>query len=87
MAQMQEDFGTKIDWVAADHFNTGHPHSHVIVRGKDDRDENVVTHANISRLGSVGGPPSWSASTRSTHRPRDRASPVPGNGSRNASPA
>jgi type IV secretory pathway VirD2 relaxase len=37
MAQAEKDLGTKLDWVAVDHFNTGHPHSHVIVRGKDDR--------------------------------------------------
>jgi type IV secretory pathway VirD2 relaxase len=34
MAQAEKDLGTKLDWVAVDHFNTGHPHSHVIVRGK-----------------------------------------------------
>ncbi|RWL20921.1 relaxase/mobilization nuclease RlxS [Mesorhizobium sp.] len=42
MAQMQEDLGTKLDWVAVDHFNTGHPHSHIIVRGRDGRGENLV---------------------------------------------
>lgn len=42
MAQMEEDLGTKLDWVGVDHFNTGHPHTHVIVRGKDDRGENLV---------------------------------------------
>jgi type IV secretory pathway VirD2 relaxase len=25
MQQMQEDLGTRLDWVAIDHFNTGHP--------------------------------------------------------------
>jgi type IV secretory pathway VirD2 relaxase len=34
MARMEEDLGTKLDWVAVDHFNTGHPHSHIIVRGR-----------------------------------------------------
>ncbi|MDG4898621.1 relaxase/mobilization nuclease RlxS [Mesorhizobium sp. WSM4976] len=42
MAQMEADLGTKLDWVAVDHFNTGHPHTHIIVRGKDDRGENLV---------------------------------------------
>lgn len=42
MNQMGEDLGTKLDWVAIDHFNTGHPHTHVILRGKDDRGENLV---------------------------------------------
>ncbi|TIX31482.1 MAG: DUF3363 domain-containing protein, partial [Mesorhizobium sp.] len=42
MVQMEEDLGTKLDWVAVDHFNTGHPHTHIIIRGKDDRGENLV---------------------------------------------
>jgi hypothetical protein len=37
MDRMEDDIGTKLDWVAVDHFNTGHPHTHVFVRGKDDR--------------------------------------------------
>ncbi|WP_093019566.1 relaxase/mobilization nuclease RlxS [Sphingobium sp. YR768] len=35
MNRMEEDLGTKLDWVAVDHFNTGHPHTHIVVRGKD----------------------------------------------------
>ena len=42
MAQMEEDLGTKLDWVAVDHFNTGHPHSHIILRGKNDRGDDLV---------------------------------------------
>jgi type IV secretory pathway VirD2 relaxase len=42
MTQMEEDLGTKLDWVAVDHFNTGQPHSHIMLRGKDDRGENLV---------------------------------------------
>ncbi|MEO5937806.1 MAG: relaxase/mobilization nuclease domain-containing protein, partial [Sphingomonas sp.] len=42
MTQMEEDLGTKLDWVAADHRDTGHPHSHIMLRGKDDRGENLV---------------------------------------------
>ncbi len=34
MTQMEEDLGTKLEWVAVDHYNTGHPHSHIILRGK-----------------------------------------------------
>src|SRR3546814_7599804 len=33
MTRMEEDLGTKLDWVAVDHFNTGHPHTHIIARG------------------------------------------------------
>lgn len=35
MARVEEDLGTRLDWVAIDHFNTGHPHTHIVVRGKD----------------------------------------------------
>jgi len=42
MEQAEKDLGTKLDWVAVDHFNTGHPHSHVIVRGKDETGKDLV---------------------------------------------
>lgn len=42
MRQMQEDLGTRLDWVAVDHFNTGHPHSHLIVRGRDDQGKDLI---------------------------------------------
>jgi len=42
MAQAEKDLGTKLDWVAVDHFNTGHPHSHILVRGKDDRGHDLI---------------------------------------------
>jgi len=42
MAQMEEDLGTKLEWVAVNHFNTGHPHSHIILRGKNDQDHDLI---------------------------------------------
>lgn len=42
MQKMEEDLGTRLDWVAVDHFNTGHPHTHIVVRGKDDRGEDLI---------------------------------------------
>ncbi len=42
MAQMEEDLGSKLDWVAVDHFNTGHPHCHVVLRGKDERGKDLI---------------------------------------------
>lgn len=42
MAQMEQDLGTKLDWVAVDHFNTGHPHTHIVVRGKDELGKDLV---------------------------------------------
>lgn len=42
MTQMEEDIGTRLEWVAVDHYNTGHPHSHIILRGKDDLGRDLV---------------------------------------------
>lgn len=42
MKQMEQDLGTKLDWVAVDHFNTGHPHTHIVVRGRDERGKDLV---------------------------------------------
>ncbi|MGE0769817.1 MAG: DUF3363 domain-containing protein [Hyphomicrobiaceae bacterium] len=36
MGQMEQDLDTTLDWVAVDHYNTGHPHTHVVVRGLTD---------------------------------------------------
>src|SRR3546814_363619 len=42
MSQMEEDLGTRLDWVAVDHYNTGHPHTHIVLRGRDDRGKDLV---------------------------------------------
>lgn len=42
MRQMEQDLGTRLDWVAVDHFNTGHPHTHVAMRGRDERGQDLV---------------------------------------------
>lgn len=42
MERVEEDLGTALDWVAVDHYNTGHPHSHIIVRGKDERGKDLI---------------------------------------------
>ena len=33
MTQMEKDLGMRLDWVAVDHFDTAHPHTHIIARG------------------------------------------------------
>jgi type IV secretory pathway VirD2 relaxase len=33
LRQMELDLATRLDWIAVDHHNTGHPHTHIIVRG------------------------------------------------------
>jgi type IV secretory pathway VirD2 relaxase len=36
MKQTEADLGTELDWIAVDHHNTGHPHTHILVRGITD---------------------------------------------------
>jgi len=42
MRQMGDDLGTSFDWVAVDHYNTGYPHTHVVLRGKDERGADLI---------------------------------------------
>lgn len=42
MTQVEADLGTKLDWVAVDHFNTERPHTHIMLRGVDDQGQNLV---------------------------------------------
>lgn len=36
VARMEKDLGVDLEWVAVAHFNTGHPHVHVALRGRTD---------------------------------------------------
>ncbi len=36
MKQMEADLGTRLDWIAVDHHNTGRPHTHIVLRGVTD---------------------------------------------------
>jgi len=50
MKQAEKDLGTKLDWVAVDHWNTDNPHVHVLVRGvADDGTDLVISRDYISR--------------------------------------
>ncbi|RUV44169.1 MAG: hypothetical protein E5X45_28595 [Mesorhizobium sp.] len=42
MGQMEKDLGTKLDWIAADHWNTDNPHIHIILRGRTEDGEDLV---------------------------------------------
>ena len=51
MQQMEADLGTKLDWVAVNHYNTGHPHVHVIVNGRDDTGADLVINGDYLASG------------------------------------
>ncbi|MGV7120504.1 relaxase/mobilization nuclease domain-containing protein [Sphingopyxis sp. 550A] len=40
--QMEADLGTRLDWVAVDHWNTDNPHVHLLVRGVNDQGADLV---------------------------------------------
>ncbi len=50
MVDAERDLGTKLDWVAVDHWNTDNPHIHILVRGRaDDGKDLVISRDYISR--------------------------------------
>jgi type IV secretory pathway VirD2 relaxase len=42
MTRMEADLGTRLEWVAVDHWNTDNPHTHVVLRGKDDTGNDLI---------------------------------------------
>jgi type IV secretory pathway VirD2 relaxase len=51
MDQMQKDLDTRLEWIAVDHWNTEHPHIHVLVRGVTDTGEDLVISRDYIRSG------------------------------------
>jgi len=50
VSRMESDLGTKLDWVAVDHYDTVQPHTHLLVRGvRDDGKDLVMPREYISR--------------------------------------
>lgn len=49
VSRMESDLGTKLDWVAVDHYDTAQPHTHLLVRGvRDDGKDLVIPREYIS---------------------------------------
>lgn len=42
MDQASRDLDTELDWVAADHWNTAHPHLHILIGGRTDDGADLV---------------------------------------------
>ncbi|HEY8570893.1 DUF3363 domain-containing protein [Phenylobacterium sp.] len=50
MRRAESDLGTRLDWIAVDHWNTSHPHLHILVRGVDgDGADLVIDGQYLSR--------------------------------------
>ncbi|MEP4051022.1 MAG: DUF3363 domain-containing protein [Litorimonas sp.] len=49
VSRMESDLGTKLDWVAIDHYDTAQPHTHLLVRGvREDGKDLVMPRQYIS---------------------------------------
>ncbi len=42
MGRMEADLGTRLEWVAVDHWNTDNPHTHIVLRGRDDTGKDLI---------------------------------------------
>lgn len=42
MERMEKDLGTGLEWKAVVHYNTDHPHAHVVLRGVDDQGKALI---------------------------------------------
>src|SRR5580700_31827 len=50
MATVEKDLGRKLEWAAVNHYDTGHPHAHVVLRGVDREGREVrLDRAYISQ--------------------------------------
>ena len=50
MGRMEADLGSRLDWVAVNHWNTDNPHTHIVLRGKDDTGKDlIISQAYIIR--------------------------------------
>ncbi|KCZ45799.1 DUF3363 domain-containing protein [Hyphomonas sp. CY54-11-8] len=55
MSQVEKDLGRRLDWVAANHHDTGQPHVHIVIRGGNTRngelliDRKYITHGFRAR--------------------------------------
>ena len=50
MARVEKDLGRPLDWIAAVHHDTKHPHAHVVMRGTDREEQPLyITTDYLSR--------------------------------------
>ncbi|HEY4690517.1 MAG TPA: relaxase/mobilization nuclease and DUF3363 domain-containing protein [Anaerolineae bacterium] len=50
MGRMEADLGSRLDWVAVNHWNTDNPHTHIVLRGKDATGKDlIISQAYITR--------------------------------------
>jgi len=51
VSRMERDLHTKLEWAAVTHFNTDHPHVHIVLRGLDDKGVSLRLERDYIRHG------------------------------------
>lgn len=51
VATMEHDLGTRLEWVAVDHWNTDNPHVHLLIRGRAEDGRDLVIDKDYIRTG------------------------------------
>ena len=51
MRRVERDLGTRLEWSAVNHFNTDNPHVHVLLRGRDEHQNDLVINRDYIRHG------------------------------------
>jgi type IV secretory pathway VirD2 relaxase len=49
--RLEKGLGTKLEWAAVEHANTDHPHVHIVLRGKDERGQDLVLSKDTIKTG------------------------------------
>ncbi|MEQ1802142.1 MAG: DUF3363 domain-containing protein [Gammaproteobacteria bacterium] len=42
LARVEQDLGTRLEWIAVDHWDTDNPHTHIVIRGRDESGGDLV---------------------------------------------
>ena len=48
---MEKDLGRPIDWLAANHYDTEHPHTHIVLRGRDVQGKDLYVEKDYMTYG------------------------------------
>ena len=51
MGEMEATLGTKLDWIAADHYDKATPHIHIVISGRDTMGRQVILPRDYIRQG------------------------------------
>lgn len=51
MEKIEQDYGTRLQWAAIDHYNTDNPHVHVVLRGHDHNGKEIRFNKEYIRNG------------------------------------